>query len=61
MWAQKEVEQAEVSLDSCKALLLLVTAYASMGNGSRAYILLCKCATQTFAATHPCCMLITTK
>ncbi|KAF6809149.1 fungal specific transcription factor [Colletotrichum sojae] len=39
VWAQKEVEQA-VSLDSCKALLLLVTAHASMGNGSQAYILL---------------------
>ncbi|CCF33417.1 fungal specific transcription factor [Colletotrichum higginsianum] len=36
-WAQKEMENASVSLDSCQALLLLVTAFAAMGNGSRAY------------------------
>ncbi|KAL3300136.1 fungal specific transcription factor, partial [Colletotrichum asianum] len=39
-WAQREIDPCEVSLDSCQALLLLVTAFAAMGDGKRAYVVL---------------------
>ncbi|KAF4413889.1 Citrinin biosynthesis transcriptional activator mrl3 [Colletotrichum fructicola] len=39
-WAQREIDPCEVSLDSCQALLLLVAAFAAMGDGKRAYVVL---------------------
>nr|XP_036584041.1 fungal specific transcription factor [Colletotrichum truncatum]KAF6793300.1 fungal specific transcription factor [Colletotrichum truncatum] len=39
-WSQKEIDPYEVSIDSCQALLLLVTAYTAMGNGKKAHFIM---------------------
>ncbi|KAK2014537.1 fungal-specific transcription factor domain-containing protein [Colletotrichum eremochloae] len=36
-WAQKEVDFAGISVETCQALLLLVTAFVAMGDGKKAY------------------------
>ncbi|TEA19720.1 hypothetical protein C8034_v008824 [Colletotrichum sidae] len=39
-WSQREVDLNEISIESCEALLLVAAAFAAMGSGKKAYVVL---------------------
>ncbi|KAK1707488.1 hypothetical protein BDP67DRAFT_622086 [Colletotrichum lupini] len=39
-WALKDIDLGDTTIENCQALLLLVTAFAAMGNGRKAYSVL---------------------